>query len=83
MNTMIVKKCKIYFIEEAKKIIELINSNFHKYNLSSKKPYKLSISIGYSIYQHNVDTTFDELIHKADTMLYDNKAVIKNSCSNG
>lgn len=59
--------------EEAKKIIELINSNFHKHNLSSNKPYKLSISIGYSIYQPNVNTTFDNLIHEADTMLYVDK----------
>lgn len=65
--------------KEAKEIIELINSNFHKYNLSSSKPYKLSISIGYSMYLPNVNTTFEELIHEADTMLYDAKAMIKNS----
>jgi diguanylate cyclase (GGDEF)-like protein len=66
---------------EAKKIIKLINSNFHKHNLSSNKPYKLSISIGYSIYLPTVNTTFEELIHEADTMLYDAKTMSKNSCS--
>lgn len=69
--------------EEANKIIQLIKSNFYKYNSNSKKPYKLSISIGYSLYRPNVITTFDELVHRADTMLYDNKTIIKNSYSNG
>lgn len=59
--------------------MERIKSNFYKYNSSSEKAYNLSISIGYSIYMPNVVTTFEELIHKADTMLYDNKATIKNS----
>lgn len=68
--------------EEADKITELIKNNFYKYNLNSKKSYKLSISIGYSIYRPNVITTFDELVHRADTMLYDNKTIIKNSYSN-
>lgn len=63
--------------DEAKKIVELINSKFNKYNSSSDKPYKLSISIGYSIYQPTVNTTLEELIHEADTMLYDAKTVIK------
>lgn len=65
--------------EDAEKIIEHIESNFSKYNLSSKKPYKLSISIGYSIYRSNVVTSFDELIQNADNMLYDKKKIIKNS----
>jgi diguanylate cyclase (GGDEF) domain len=65
--------------EDAEKIIEHIESNFSKYNLSSKKTYKLSISIGYSIYRSNVVTSFDELIQNADNMLYDKKKIIKNS----
>lgn len=67
--------------EEAKKIIERVNINFHKHNLSSNKPYELSISMGYSICLPTVNTTFDDLIHQADTMLYDAKTTIKNSCS--
>lgn len=63
--------------EEADKIMEIIRSNFHKYNLHSKKMYKLSICIGYSIYRPNSVITFDELIGLADTMLYDNKSKIK------
>ncbi|WP_411679270.1 diguanylate cyclase [Clostridium thailandense] len=65
--------------EESKKIIELINSNFYKYNLISKKPYKLSISMGYSMCIPSTNTTFKELLHKADTMLYEAKIMITNS----
>lgn len=67
--------------EEAKKIIERVNINFHKHNLSSNKPYDLSISMGYSICLPTVNTTFEDLIHQADTMLYDAKTIIKNNCS--
>lgn len=69
--------------EEAEKIIENIKSNFYKYNLNSKKTYKLSISVGYSIYKPNITTDFEELIHKADIMLYDRKIINKNIYSNG
>lgn len=66
---------------EAKKIIKLINSNFHNHNLNSNKPYNLSISIGYSVYLPTINTTFQELIHEADTMLYAAKTMNQNSYS--
>lgn len=69
--------------EEAEKIIEKIKTNFYIYNLNSKKPYKLSISVGYSIYMPNIATDFEELIQKADSMLYDRKIINKNIYSNG
>jgi diguanylate cyclase (GGDEF)-like protein len=59
--------------DQVKNIIELINNNFNQYNLTSNRPYKLSISIGYSIYEPSIDATFEELIHKADLMLYESK----------
>lgn len=59
--------------DQVKNIIELIHNNFNQYNLTSNKPYKLSISIGYSIYEPSVDATFEELIHEADLMLYEAK----------
>lgn len=68
--------------EEAEKIIENIERNFYKYNMNSKKPYKLSICVGYSIYKPNSVFTFDELIHNADSMLYNNKSKNKNVYSN-
>lgn len=58
---------------EAKNIIKLIYNNFYQYNLASNKPYKLSISMGYSIYEPSVAATFEELIHEADLMLYESK----------
>jgi diguanylate cyclase (GGDEF)-like protein len=68
--------------EDAQKIIELINSNYQKYNSISKKTYKLSISIGYSIYMPNSGTPFEELVQQADAMLYDNKCSPQNSFFN-
>lgn len=68
--------------DDARRIIDHINNNFHNYNLSSNKPYKLSISIGFSIYQPSVITTLDELINQADTMLYHHKSITKDSISN-
>lgn len=68
--------------EEAEKIIENIKSNFYKYNLNSKKPYALSICVGYSIYKAGIAVTFDELIQTADAMLYDKKIISKNIYSN-
>lgn len=58
---------------EAKNVIKLIYNNFHQYNLASNKPYNLSISMGYSIYEPSVDATFEELINEADQMLYESK----------
>lgn len=58
---------------EAKNVINLIYNNFYQYNLVSNKPYKLSISMGYSIYESSVYSTFEELIHEADQMLYESK----------
>ncbi|GKU25090.1 diguanylate cyclase [Clostridium folliculivorans] len=62
---------------DAKVIIDFINHNFNKYNQYSDKTYPLSISIGYSIYKPNVKTTFENMIHEADIMLYDAKTLIE------
>lgn len=57
-------------LEDAKDIITSVNNNFEKYNINSNKPYKLSIDFGYSAFQSDKNTTFDDLIHEADRMLY-------------
>lgn len=63
--------------EDARQTIELINSNFSKYNLTSKKPYTLSISMGYSIFEPYDNISFEELMNNADTMLYTEKSMVK------
>ncbi|MFT5872464.1 MAG: diguanylate cyclase (GGDEF)-like protein [Clostridium sp.] len=64
--------------EEAKQSIKNINTNFYKYNSISKKPYRLSISIGYAIYLPNLNAKFEDLMHEADTMLYAEKSKLKS-----
>ncbi|MBU3188140.1 GGDEF domain-containing protein [Clostridium bowmanii] len=56
---------------------ERINSNFNKYNSLSNKPYKLSLSLGFSVYSPNVSVSFDQLIKDADKQLYNQKKKVK------
>lgn len=60
-------------LNDAKSILARVNNNFDKYNSTSNKPYKLSICFGYSVFQGNLNVSFDELIHEADRMLYQEK----------
>ena len=54
-------------------ITKLVNSNFDRYNLVSKKPYKLAVSLGFSVYSPEIKLTFEELIQDADKQLYKQK----------
>jgi diguanylate cyclase (GGDEF)-like protein len=66
--------------DEAEKILERISTNFYKYNLISRKPYEITISVGYSLYDGKSNKSFEELIHEADNMLYQvKKSREKNS----
>lgn len=67
--------------KEIDEIVKRIKYNFEEYNLISKKPYKLAISLGFSVYLSNVKLTFKELLHEADKKLYEqkkNRNVINN-----
>ncbi|MFT5872087.1 MAG: diguanylate cyclase (GGDEF)-like protein [Clostridium sp.] len=58
---------------EINEISELINSNFDRYNSIARKPYKLAISLGFSVYSPEMRLTFEELIQYADKQLYKRK----------
>ncbi|WP_160680361.1 diguanylate cyclase [Clostridium sp. C8-1-8] len=60
--------------EDARSLIENINNNFQVYNATAKKPYRLSISLGYSICTPDESTYFEAVINEADDMLYEAKA---------
>ena len=60
-------------IEEIQLIIDKINNNFNLYNKVSKKHYKLSISIGFSVYVPSNKLSFEALIQNADKKLYEQK----------
>lgn len=64
--------------KEIDEIIERIKHNFEEYNLISKKPYKLAISMGISVCLPDKNVTFEELIHEADSKLYEEKKNRKN-----
>lgn len=59
--------------DEINKISETIKLNFDKYNAIAKKPYKLSISLGFSVYSPDMLLSFDQLIQAADKELYKEK----------
>ncbi|MGK0465362.1 GGDEF domain-containing protein [Clostridium sp.] len=59
--------------DEINKISNNIKYNFDKYNSISKKPYKLSISLGFSVYTPTAKLSFDQLIQGADKELYNQK----------
>ena len=61
--------------DEIKAISEGINSNFDKYNELSKKPYKLAISFGFSVYSPDMKLAFEDLIEVADKQLYKQKRI--------
>lgn len=60
---------------EINKILNRIKINFDSYNLNSNKPYKLSISIGYSVFIPDRKVSFDDVIKAADTELYKEKNI--------
>ncbi len=57
-------------INETRKVI---NCNFDKYNSISNKPYKLTISFGFSVYSPDINLSFEQLIQSADKQLYNQK----------
>ncbi|WP_446897182.1 GGDEF domain-containing protein [Clostridium sp. LBM24168] len=54
-------------------VIKRIYDSLERYNLSSNKPYNLSFSYGYEIYDFNNPVTPDEYISHVDKLMYKNK----------
>ncbi|MBO4414783.1 MAG: diguanylate cyclase [Lachnospiraceae bacterium] len=61
-------------VEEGRACSERINKNLAKYNAVSGKPYELSISAGWDVYDLN-QTTLDEVIKSSDELMYNAKQV--------
>lgn len=60
--------------EESKEnIMARLHENLEAHNLETGKPYKLSISIGITIYDPAAPCTLDELIERGDKLMYENK----------
>ena len=58
--------------EEIKKVLYKIDSLVKEYNKTAGKPYQLSFSYGYSIYNHEEDT-IDSFLERMDHAMYEQK----------
>jgi diguanylate cyclase (GGDEF)-like protein len=55
-----------------------INRLIEKYNESGVKPYKLSFSMGYAVYDYNSHMKPEEFQKHLDVLMYENKRAMKN-----
>jgi len=62
------------FPEKAPRIRERINKNLEELNQSLNKPYKISFSIGLSVYDPFNPQPVEKLIHLADQAMYKDKS---------
>lgn len=67
---MILPNCSL---GQADLVINRVNSQIESFNRKSLLPYKLSISIGVATFCRDTDMDIEELIHEADTNMYDHK----------
>ncbi len=63
--------------DEDKEIRERLENNFLKFNQTSNKPYKLSLTVGTAYFDPSQPCTFEDLIKKADLDLYNKKQLKK------
>ena len=54
-------------------LLNRVNNVLEKYNGLDKRSYQLSLSIGVARYNHDTHRSLDELIQKADTLMYEEK----------
>lgn len=59
--------------EGMERAISRLKKNIEKFNLSRKNPFSLSVSMGVSHYDPEHPCTIDELLVRADKILYDEK----------
>ncbi|MBB6631459.1 GGDEF domain-containing protein [Clostridium algidicarnis] len=58
-------------------VIRRINDCTKKYNESSGKPYKISFSMGYAVYDYNSRMSVEEFQKQIDILMYENKQINK------
>ncbi|TGE31408.1 GGDEF domain-containing protein [Desulfosporosinus sp. Sb-LF] len=63
----------IYSREMLEQAVKRITDNVEKFNKDSPKPYKISFSIGYDIYDINSELKSDEFFNHIDMLMYDHK----------
>ncbi|MBI5440196.1 MAG: GGDEF domain-containing protein [Deltaproteobacteria bacterium] len=64
---------------ESSKIIARLNNVVGKYNLKSSKKYRIEVSVGFAYLDVSSLYTLEELLHRADTMMYEQKRLKRGS----
>jgi len=59
-------------------IRERINKNLKKLNQKMNKPFKIDFSVGIACYDQSDPLSLEELIHRADQKMYEDKKKKKN-----
>jgi diguanylate cyclase (GGDEF)-like protein len=59
--------------DELKVLGSRLQGEIDALNASRRRPYRLSASVGAAIYNHGESTSFEELISRADTLMYEQK----------
>lgn len=60
-------------IEAVDMIIERMHDVMNKFNMNSRKPYRIQFSAGYTVYDGSKQATLDMLISEADRKMYNAK----------
>ncbi len=58
-------------------VVARIRNCIDKYNKTSDRPYKLSFSMGYAVYDYNSNMNTEEFQKQIDKLMYDNKQIAK------
>lgn len=69
----------IHNLELLKQAVAKIQNNVEIFNETNNKPYKLSFSIGYDIYDPKSNICSDEFLKHIDMLMYENKKKYKMS----
>ncbi|RDU22527.1 GGDEF domain-containing protein [Anaerosacchariphilus polymeriproducens] len=60
-------------LEQLKRIVFRINQAVEKQNEYNNEPFKLSLSMGYIVYDYNSHMELEEFFRKIDALMYENK----------
>lgn len=63
--------------EECERLITVFQKKVYTYNQEHTQEFRVNIACGYAGYEEEVDQEFDDILRRADKMMYKNKAEIK------
>ena len=68
---------KLEYKEQTGPIIDRLKRNFEKFNESNVTPYDITVSVGYDIYNPELNMSDDEFIKHTDRLMYEDKTRTK------